>query len=113
MENTFAINAASPAVEPLKPAARVAKAPDVEEATKAQDASKAEPQTKSQAQPAPRLDFVDLRLVIEEDPNTGTFVYKSVDRRTGEVVAQVPREDVLKMHQSDAYHAGDVIQTKA
>ncbi|MBW8859396.1 MAG: hypothetical protein JF570_06570 [Caulobacter sp.] len=30
----------------------------------------------------------DLRLVIEQDDATGTYVYKKVDRRTGETVQQ-------------------------
>lgn len=55
----------------------------------------------------------DLRLVIEENPQAGTFVYKTIDRRTGEVVAQVPREEVLRMRESPDYMAGDVIRTEA
>jgi len=65
------------------------------------------------AAPEPRQDLVDLRLVIEENGDTGTFVYKTVDRRTGEVVSQIPREDVLKLQQADAYQAGSVIKTQA
>lgn len=65
------------------------------------------------AAPEPRQDLADLRLVIEENGDTGTFVYKTVDRRTGEVVSQIPREDVLKLHEADAYQAGAVIKTQA
>jgi len=53
------------------------------------------------------------RLVIEEGPTRGTFIYKSVDRITGEVVRQLPREEVVRMAQSDKYDAGSVIDTKA
>jgi flagellar protein FlaG len=57
------------------------------------------------------LDQADLRLVIEEQ--AGSYVYKTVDRRTGEIVAQYPREDILKLHEESDYAAGDVIRAKA
>ena len=57
------------------------------------------------------LDQADLRLVIEEQ--AGSFVYKTVDRRTGEIVAQYPREDILKLHDDTDYAAGAVINAKA
>ena len=60
----------------------------------------------------PKPDVPDLRLVIEEDATSGSFVYKTIDRRTGEVVLQLPREDVLKLREADAYSAGDVIKTQ-
>ena len=54
----------------------------------------------------------DLRLVIEEDKATGAFVYKTLDRRTGEVVQQLPRESVLKAMTSQDYHPGLVVDTR-
>lgn len=57
------------------------------------------------------LDQADLRLVIEEQ--AGTYVYKTVDRRTGDVVAQYPREDILRLREEVDYTAGDVINAKA
>jgi flagellar protein FlaG len=56
---------------------------------------------------------VDLRLVIEEDEASGTYVYKTVNRRTGEVVLQLPRDQVLRLHQDTGYVAGHVIRAKA
>lgn len=50
----------------------------------------------------------DLRLVIEQDEDTGTFIYKTVDRRTGETLQQLPREDVLKLKHGASYDPGDV-----
>jgi flagellar protein FlaG len=50
----------------------------------------------------------DLRLVIEEDSTTGTYVYKTVDRRTGDVLQQFPREDVLRFKQAEHYDPGEV-----
>lgn len=59
-------------------------------------------------QPSPSS---ELRLVIE--PSGGSYVYKTIDRRTGEVVWQYPMEDVLKMRNQDSYSAGVVIRTSA
>jgi flagellar protein FlaG len=55
----------------------------------------------------------DLRLVIEEDQASGLFIYKTIDRRTGDVVLQLPREEVVKMHEARNYRAGALIKTKA
>lgn len=55
----------------------------------------------------------DLRLVIEDDQEAGCFVYKTVDWRTGEVVQQLPREQVVKMREAANYVAGDVIKSRA
>lgn len=51
----------------------------------------------------------DLRLVIEEDQGSGTFIYKTLDRRTGEVVKQLPREEVMRLKETPDYEPGDVI----
>jgi flagellar protein FlaG len=58
-------------------------------------------------------DEADLRLQIEEDQASGLYVYRTINRRTGEVVQQLPREDVLRLHDDAAYLAGGVIRTKA
>ena len=58
-------------------------------------------------------DPADLRLVIEEDKAAGAVVYKTVDWRTGEVVQQLPREQVLRMREAQNYSAGQLITTKA
>ena len=50
----------------------------------------------------------DLRLVIEEDPASGSYVYTTVDRRTGDVLQQFPREDVLRFKQAEHYDPGEV-----
>ena len=50
----------------------------------------------------------DLRLVIEQDEDTGSFIYKTVDRRTGETVQILPREEVLKLKHATAYDPGAV-----
>ncbi|MEW6391363.1 MAG: flagellar protein FlaG [Pseudomonadota bacterium] len=55
----------------------------------------------------------DLRLVIEQDGETGDYIYKTVDRRTGETLQQFPREEILKMREASRYHTGDVYDGKA
>ncbi len=49
-----------------------------------------------------------MRLVIERDSQTGDFVYKTVNRLTGEVVQQLPRAEVLRMRGLADYAAGSV-----
>ncbi len=51
------------------------------------------------------------RLTIEQE-STG-YVYKTLDRVTGEVIRQFPREEVLKLRQSPAYDVGKIIKTEA
>ena len=53
------------------------------------------------------------RLVIEQGPRAGSFVYKTLDRETGEVVRQLPSEEVLKLRERNDYGAGAVIDTIA
>lgn len=58
-------------------------------------------------------DPVDVRLVIEMDQASGSFVYKTINRLTGEVVLQLPRAELLKMQEGPQYQAGTVIRTEA
>jgi len=53
------------------------------------------------------------RLVIEEGPTHGTFVYKTLDSVTGEVIRQFPREQILQLVQAGEYDTGTVIDTVA
>lgn len=61
--------------------------------------------------PAPQR--ADLRLIIEEDEATGTIIYKTLDRRTGEIVQQLPREEVLRLKDEPGYSAGDIADSKS
>lgn len=54
-----------------------------------------------------------MRLVIEEDKASGSYVYKTVNRLTGEVLMQFPRDAVLKLRERVDYEAGAVIRAKA
>jgi flagellar protein FlaG len=55
----------------------------------------------------------DLRLTIEEGAEPGHYIYTIVDRRTGKVISQLPREEVLRMREREGYSAGDVFDGKA
>jgi flagellar protein FlaG len=59
------------------------------------------------------FDQSQFRLIIEEDQGSGAFVYKTLDRNTGEVVLQFPREEMLKLKDQAGYQAGAVIRTTA
>ncbi|MFT4075436.1 MAG: flagellar biosynthesis protein FlaG [Asticcacaulis sp.] len=52
-----------------------------------------------------------VRLSVDQDPETGDFIYKSIDRVTGEVVRIMPSRELLKLRQSGNYQAGSVIKT--
>ncbi len=71
------------------------------------------PQVRETAPPPPAADQPDVRLIIEEDDRTGAFVYKTMDRRTGEVIQQFPREEILRLKEQETYQAGAVIDARA
>ena len=58
-------------------------------------------------------DAARYRLIIEEGPTQGTFIYKTLDSTTGEVIRQFPREQVLRMAEKGGYAAGGLIDTSA
>jgi hypothetical protein len=51
------------------------------------------------------------RLVIQESGELGVFVYTILDRTTGRVIVQIPRESVAEMARLSTYAAGQVITT--
>jgi flagellar protein FlaG len=83
-----------PAVETVRPV--------VSEVTPKKQASLSDPSDQSQ-----------YRLIIEEDQASGAFVYKTLNRNTGEVVLQFPREEVLRLKEHASYQAGAIIRTTA
>ena len=64
-------------------------------------------------EPIESHDSADLRLLIEDDEAAGSYIYKTIDRRTGEVVHQYPREEVLRLKEASDYAAGAVIKANA
>jgi flagellar protein FlaG len=84
-----------------------APAPNSAPAAPAPSSSAADPQDAGKA-------VADLRLVIEPDPNVGGgYVYKTIDRRTGDVVLELPRTTVASLPDAPGYAAGDVVRTRA
>ncbi len=64
------------------------------------------------AQPAPEKS-APTRLMIEEIGNTGVFVYKVLDSATGKLIVQIPREEVVRLSQTDGYASGALVDTQA
>lgn len=92
--------------------ASISATPDVTFATAARAPSASDPVTARQPV-SPAQDEDDLRLVIEEGHAAGSYVYKTINRVTGEVVAQFPRESLLKLRDQAEYEVGAVIKAKA
>ena len=59
------------------------------------------------------LTGADYRLVIEKSSETGTYVYKTLNSFTGEVVSQRPAEDLLQIGASAQYAPGSIVSSKA
>ena len=64
-------------------------------------------------EPSATPEPADYRLVIEDDEKAGCFVYKTINRLTGEVVQQLPREQLIKLREAADYATGAVISTRA
>ena len=67
----------------------------------------------SQASDTPIDVQSDLRLVIEDDKAAGSYVYKTVNPVTGQVVSQIPREQVLLLREALDYTPGSVISASS
>jgi flagellar protein FlaG len=78
--------------------------------TKAPVRPEAEAKAKAQT-PAPQERPPSTRLMIEDVG--GRFVYTVLDRVTGQVLAQIPRDELQKLGDLDDYAAGAVIDTQA
>jgi len=82
------------------------------EATPVQPAQAPAPATKpgsSQVSATPIDNAADLRLVIEDDKAAGSYVYVTINPVTGEVVSQIPREQLLKMREDPGYRPGSIV----
>lgn len=100
--------------------AAIAAVPDpgsVQVTPTAKDAQRVQPKAIQEAASkdlaAREPDPVSMRLVIEMDKASGAYIYKTINRLTGEVVSQLPRAELLKLKDQRQYQAGAVIQTKA
>ncbi len=61
----------------------------------------------------PQSPTANTHLVIEKDDVSGGFIYKSIDRETGEVLQQFPREEVLRAIARARAAEGQIIDTEA
>jgi|688.fasta_scaffold923850_2 hypothetical protein len=55
----------------------------------------------------------DFRLIIEKAAHAPEYVYKLVNVTTGDVIVELPREQVVKAAESPNYTSGSVIDTRA
>ena len=70
--------------------------------------------TAAQAQAGPGAQASsDLRLVIEHAAHAPVYVYKVVDAITGDVLVELPREQVARAAENPNYTSGSVIDTRA
>lgn len=53
---------------------------------------------------------VNLGLVIEDDKAAGEYVYKTVNRATGQVVSQWPSQQLLQLSVADNYSPGGIFR---
>ena len=118
MEPKAALSAIRDFIAPVSPA----NAPDPSEGANvvSGQAQRAAPQQVHEAEKAEKAKPVDngpqpgdLRLVIEQDGDSGDYIYKTVDRRTGETLNQYPREQILKLREEARYESGDVFDGQA
>jgi hypothetical protein len=63
--------------------------------------------------PLPTADATDIRLIIEDDKAGGGFIYTTLDRRTGAVIRQLPRDRLLELSEAPDYAAGALIKARA
>ena len=78
----------------------------------AQDAPTSGPKSQEAAAAQPLTNDGE-RLLIQEGAEAGIFVYTILDRASGRVLVQIPREEVLQLANRPDYSAGQVVNTKA
>jgi flagellar protein FlaG len=54
----------------------------------------------------------DVRLIIEGDEAGTGFTYTTINRRTGEVIRQLPRDGLLELGRTPGYAAGALIKAR-
>lgn len=70
-------------------------------------------QASSDSQGSAPLASNDFRLIIEKAAHAPEYVYKLVNATTGDVIVELPREQVVKAAESPNYTSGSVIDTRA
>ncbi len=96
------------------PADAISAPPPAAKPTEGDAAAPAPSGTASAAAPAAGSSPDDTqRLLISEGPEAGVLIYTIVDRVSGRVLVQIPREQVEQIASRSDYTAGTVIDTKA
>ena len=67
---------------------------------------------KAVAKPDVDAEPAEQRLVIREGVEQGLFIYTVLDRASGRVMVQLPREEVAQLANRPDYTAGQVVDTK-
>ncbi len=91
---------------PVHPVPLAAKEPSKPKPVKAEEEEEDEKPPEDEPEDPPK------RLVISESKETGDFVYSILDRNTGQVLVQIPREEVARIAARPDYTAGQVVDTK-
>ena len=55
----------------------------------------------------------DLRLIIDEVGSTGDYLYTVKDQRTGKILSQLQREQLIRLREQPDYTAGALFNGKA
>ena len=98
----------NPKVPPAQPVNEPIQFPSKSESTPVQ-----EPQPLATlSAPAYIAEPADYRLVIDKDPISGAFVYRTVDRFSGETVSQFPNEELVRLRDSADYISGTIVDKK-
>ena len=93
------------------PAAKKADAPP-ETAKIAEKQEKSEKEQKASAFPTDKeIEMGDTKVTFSTDKQTGTVLVKVIDNATGEVVRQIPSEEVVKFAQSLEKTKGNILRT--
>lgn len=116
MPDLMTIGVALPPAPVAAPATKSTTAPDFVAPVQRADDKEVEPAPQALAQAleeiAPQPTNVS-RLSIEHDAFVQAFVYRSVDKETGEVVDQYPGDDQLKLRRYMREIAGLVVDEMA
>jgi uncharacterized FlaG/YvyC family protein len=107
----YPISSIPPPTDVVSGAARATneKAPVTTDSATAKSTQQAASDSQS---PAPQS-ANDIRLIIEKAAHAPEYVYKLVDATTGDVIVELPREQVVKAAESPNYTSGSVIDTRA
>jgi uncharacterized FlaG/YvyC family protein len=99
-----------PVSMPIKKIESVVEA-SVERMVRVEDTSGVEPSTKQIVSP-PKINGANIALQFAVDTQTGQRVVQVIDKETGELIRQVPPEELLNVMQSLRALKGVLLSTK-